>query len=339
MKVRNNPFLLLTVLIILFVTNISAIAQMADSSKRNNPYSPSPVGKTNEKQIVATPSKNTPAEAVLIVQSQEIQNNDNLPTVAQRISKFPRSNESLILSLSEIYKVGIGDVLFVNLENSSQGSSYCTVRPDGKIEFPLAGEDLIVAGQTLGTIEKIIASGITLFPDPKVEVTVREYGSHKITVSGMVENPGAKNLQREAMPLCAIRSEASVNPRATKAIVKRAPLLKLEVYDLHDSATDSVMIYPGNSIEFTSDQQADLGSYYISGEINLSGQKTLNTGITLYQAVIASGGAKGEPKRATIRRKNEKGLFENTEYDLRSIKNGKKADPVLIAGDVIEIRK
>jgi hypothetical protein len=55
--------------------------------------------------------------------------------------------------------------------------------------------------------------------------------------------------------------------------------------------------------------------------------------------VISSSGAKGEPKKATIRRKNDNGLFTNIEYNLRSIKEGKAADPVLQPGDVIEVRK
>jgi protein involved in polysaccharide export with SLBB domain len=149
-------------------------------------------------------------------------------------------------------------VLFINLKNSPQGSRYCTVLANGKIDFPLGGEDLVAAGQTVDAIAEMLASNITLFPNAQVEVKVREYGSHKITVSGMVGNAGDKNLQREAMPVYAIRSEAVVSPKATKAIIKRAPLLKLETYELHDAATDSVMIYPGNSIEFTSDVQASL---------------------------------------------------------------------------------
>ena len=186
----------------------------------------------------------------------------------------------------------------------------------------------------------MLSSGITLFTDPQIEVKIREYASHKITVSGLIENPGEKSLQREAIPLFVIRSEAVVSSKATKAIVKRAPLLKLESYDLRAADTDSVLIYPGNSVEFTVDQTLNItGSFYIAGEINSAGQKEFAAGLTLYQAVIASGGTRGNPKRAVIRRKNQNGLFLNTEYDLRSIKDGKAADPVIDSGDVIEIRK
>ncbi len=325
-NLRSTPLAL-----IVFLISISAASGQA--TNKNNPYSPSPEEKPQEKQFQTESSNSSQMQATFIVQRQ---NTHNRTSVAH--FKIATDAETRSKPPSEIYKVGIGDVLFVNLKNSSQGSHYCTVQPDGTIDFPLAGENLIVADQTADDIEKMLASSITLFPDPQIEVKVREYASHKITVSGMVEIPGDKSLQREAVPLFVIRSGAVVSPNATKVVIKRSPLLKLESYDLRATDTDNVLIYPGNSVEFTGDSNS-LSSYYIAGEINSAGRKELTSGLTLYQAVIASGGAKGDPKRATIRRKNDKGLFENTEYDLRSIKNGKTADPVLQPGDVIEIRK
>ncbi len=323
-NLRLTPFAL-------FMFSISISVASGQATTKNNPYSPSPEGKSKEKPSQDEPSKSGPIQATFIMQ--------NRPSVAQRTFKIAKDAETRSLPPSEIYKVGIGDVLFVNLKNSAQGSRYCTVREDGTIDFPLAGENLIVADQMVDDIEEMLASGVTLFPDPQIEVKVREYSSHKITVSGMVDNPGDKSLQREAIPLFVIRSEAVVSPKATRVVIKRAPLLKLESYDLRAADTDNVLIYPGNTVEFIGESNSVAGSYYIAGEINSGGQRELTAGLTLYQAVIASGGAKGEPKRATIRRKNDKGLFENTEYDLRLIKNGKIADPALQSGDVVEIRK
>ena len=319
---------------ILFLS-LTGFAQIADNSRRNNPYSPSPAGKANEKQLAATPSQKTPIEDTLISQNQESPIMEERQIVAKRTMRVFNGPESNPVSLTEIYKVGIGDVLFVNLKNSSQGSRYCTVGSDGTIDFPLAGEGLVAAGKTVDAIKEMLGSGITLFPDAQIEVKVREFGSHKIMVSGLVENPGEKNLQREAMPLYAISSEAVVDPKATKVVIKRAPLLKLESYDLNDSTTDNILIYPGNSVEFIAVNR----SYYITGEANFTGQREFSDDLTLYQAVVVAGGTKGDPKKATIRRKDNKGLFSSTEYNLRSIKDGKSADPALEPGDIIEIRK
>jgi len=307
------------------------------ATNKNSPYSPSPEGKIKEKQPQAEPANSSPIQAAFIMQGQDT---GTRPSVAQRTFKIAKDAEVRSMPPSEIYKVGVGDVLLVNLKNSAQGSRYCTVQPDGTIDFPLAGENLIVADQTVDDIEEMLASGVTLFSEPQIEVKVREYASHKISVAGMVENPGEKSLQREAIPLFVIRSEAVVSPTATRVFIRRSPLAKSESYDLRAADTDDVLIYPGNAVEFTGDSNSPPPeSYYIAGEVNSAGQKEMTSGLTLYQAVIASGGAKGEPKRATIRRKNDKGVFENTEYDLRSIRNGNTVDPVLTAGDVIEIRK
>ncbi|HQZ98288.1 MAG TPA: polysaccharide biosynthesis/export family protein [Pyrinomonadaceae bacterium] len=267
-------------------------------------------------------------------------NADVRPTIAQTTFKIAKTAEIRTLPPTEVYKIGIGDVLFVSLKNSTQGSGYFTVRSDGTIDYPLAGDVVVVADQTTEVAEEIIASGIKIFTEPQIEVKVRQYGSHKITVSGLVENAGEKNLQREAMPLFAIRAEAVVKPKATKVSIIRGDQLKHEIYDLKDPKTDEILIFPGNTVEFTGDSGSATaaGSFFISGEVISGGQKDLTNGLTLYQAVIVSGGTKGDPKKAVIRRKNERGMFTVLEHNLRSIREGRSMDPFLAPGDVIEIK-
>lgn len=330
------------VIVLIFLACGPVLSQSKPNGSRNNPYSPSPDRKARPEVPAPTPLPLKPATSeVAFVMQIKSAPPENRPTIAQQTFNIAKAAETSALPPTQIYRVGVGDVLLVNLKNSVQGSGYYTVRIDGTIDFPLAGENVVVADQTVENIEEIVASGITLFSDPQIEVKVREYASHRITVSGMVDNPGPKNLQREAMPLYAIKAEAVADPKATKAVITRAPLLKLETYDLRDANTDNILIYPGNSIEFTTEngnlRHTGTVFYFISGEITLAGQKELTSGITLYQAVIASGGTTGPPKKAVIRRKNEKGMFTITEHNLRSIKDGKTADPSLSPGDVIEI--
>ena len=336
-----------TIAILLFAT-AGIISGQARENRKNNPYSPSP-NRTSKPDTApissATPAlpKSGPSDVTFVMQSDtKPVKNDSWPTIAQRTYDIAKKADLRSTPATEMYKIGVGDVLLVNLKNSPQGSGYYTVKPDGTIDYPLAGEEVIVADQTIDSLQEILESGIKLFPDPQVEIKVRQYGSHKITVSGMVENPGEKNLQREAIPLYVIRAEAGVDPRAVKVQITRAPLLKVETYSLKDASTDNTLLYPGNSVEFIGEggsrSTGASGVYFIAGEVVTSGQKDLTAGITLYQAVIAAGGVKGDPKKAVIRRKNDKGLLATAEYNLRSIKDGKAADPALAAGDVIEIR-
>ena len=310
----------------------------ADETIRTRP-APAESPKYSSKRPAAV--KPRPEITVTVNPAKGVAQAETRPTIAKRTYAAAKTVDPRSRPLTGVYKVGVGDVLFVNLKNSARGSGYYTVRANGTIDFPLAGENVIVAGQAVDSIKEILESGITLFRDPQVEVTVREYGSHKVTVSGMVDNPGEKSLQREAIPLFVIRADAVVDPKATRAIITRGPLLKVETCDLRDANTDGILIYPGNSVEFTNENgsRENTGNfYYIGGEVISAGQKQLSSGLTLYQAIVASGGSKGDPKKAIIRRKNDKGVFAIFEHNLRAIRDGKAADPTLTAGDIVEIR-
>lgn len=327
---------------VLITISIFLGSASGQTTSRNNPYSPSP-GRNVKQDVPATPaSRPQTGDIAFVMQTASAAVRDDRPTIGDRPNRATRSNDAAVSNLpSEIYKVGVGDVLFINIKNTASGSGYHTVMPDGTIDFPLAGENVIVAGQTVSSIQATLASGITLFRDPQVEVKVREYASHKVTVRGLVERPGEKSLQREAIPLFVIRAEAGVDGTAAKAVITRAPLLKPEIHELADPKTDNILIYPGNTVEFVSASGSSSPSggshFFIGGEVVSAGQKDLTAGLTLYQAVIASGGAKGDPKKATIRRRNEGGVFTIFQHNLRSIKQGKAQDPTIMSGDVIEI--
>lgn len=307
----------------------------ADAQSRNNPYSPSPGKRPSSPQ---GSRQATPDDGVSFRLTSETASEKPLQepvTIAHAAYKVDKPAAPKSLSPTETYKIGVGDVLYVRLKNAPNGSGYFTVRGDGTIDYPLAGERVVVGDQPLDLAAENIAGGIRLFASPEVEVKIREYGSHKITVTGSVENAGEKSLKREAMPLFAIRAEAVPNAKATKVRIKRAGASAEEVLDLLAPKSDEALIFPGDQVHFFGDAA---GSYFISGEVVSAGQKDLVTGLTLYQAIIASGGAKGDPKKALIRRKNDKGMLAVTEYKLRSIKDGKTVDPLLAAGDIVEIR-
>ena len=323
------------------------LSAQSEGRSRNNPYSPSPNSRPKLSESAPATPIPVPGEVSFVMQSpgkpvtdESRPAPDARPTIAQTTFKIAKAAEARTLPPTELYRIGVGDVLFVDLKNSPQGSGYFTVRSDGTIDYPLAGENVVVTDQTTETVEENIARGIKIFADPQVEVKVRQFGSHKITVSGLVENSGEKNLQREAMPLFAIKAESLVNQKATKVSITRAAELKNETFSLKDPKTDEVLVFPGDKVEFTSEigTANSTGSFFIGGDVVSAGQKDLTNGLTLYQAVIVSGGTKGDPKKAVIRRKNDKGLFTVLEHNLRSIKDGKAMDPFLAAGDVIEIK-
>ena len=269
------------------------------------------------------------------------QSDDENPSIAKKTLEIAKRANTTSLSPTEVYKVGIGDILFINLQNSAKGSTYYTILNDGTIDYPLAGEMVSVAGLTTEEIEEILKSKIKLYENPQISVKIREYASHTISVIGLVEKAGERKIQREAVPLYVVRAEAIVQAKAAQAIIRRTSG-RTETIQLKDAKSDDVLIFPGDIVEFGSgdgkDSAAQANFYYIGGEVLSGGQKEFYQGLTLTQAILASGGLrKASIKKVVIRRKNAQGLLILWLYNLKAIKDGKEPDPVLEPGDTIEV--
>jgi protein involved in polysaccharide export with SLBB domain len=340
-KWLKKPSIFLSIFSVVFVGFIeqaSAQETQTTPTKVNFGYSQNPKTKSKKETVpVSTNAQQTDS-------SENSEQKTENTTVAQKTFDIAKRANLANVSPAEIYKVGIGDVLFVSLQNApSKESNYFTVLNNGTIDYPLAGEMISVAGLTSEEIEDLLKEKIKLYENPQVSVKLREYASHSITVLGLVEKAGVKFLQREAIPLYVVRAEAVVQSKASGVSIKRANS-QTEKFDLKDAKYEEVLVFPGDIVEFTAGDAKSFSSaeippfYYIGGNVAAAGQKDFYAGITLTQAILASGGLKkSDAKKVIIRRKNEQGLLVPTEYNLKEIKNGKLPDPVLQAGDTIEI--
>lgn len=335
--------------------------------KRNSPYSPNPKKKTeveNKTTQTETPKvvdaindvQIVKVEATIPKQTDNPQINGTIPettpiappkqevfesrSVASKTLEIAKRASAIAVSPMEVYKIGVGDVLFISLQNApAKNSTYFTVLNDGTIDYPLAGEMVQVLGLTTEQIEDTLKEKIKLYDSPQVSVKVREHNSHNYTVLGLVEKSGLMVMEREAVPLFVIRAKSLVQAKANRAILKRGS--ESQTIDLRDPKSGDTLIFPNDIIEFTSDE-AEMAKnpqfYYIGGEIVSGGKKDFTNGITLTQAILESGGLKRtNVKKVVIRRKNPDGLLIPNEFDLKSIKDGKIADPVLQIGDTIEV--
>lgn len=350
--------LLLSSAALIFVFNNGQISaqESPNSGRRNSPFSPNPKKKSEivQPQNAANDKKTTNEKVVSIEASNkapagkdniQFQNTEfeNRSAAAKTLEIAKRASSAKLLP-TETYKVGAGDVLFISLQNApAKESTYFTVLKDGTIDYPLAGEMIPVVNLTTDEIETALEGKIKLYENPQVSVNVREHNSHSYTVLGLVEKTGEKFLQREAIPLFVARAEAIVQPRANQVVIKRANS-QTETIDLKDKKYEDVLIFSGDIIEFSAAEEKVQNTplqpqfYYIGGAINSGGQKDFYQGLSLTQAILACGGLKkSSAAKVVIRRKNEEGLLTSISYDLKAIKDGKAADPLLEAGDTIEI--
>ncbi len=248
------------------------------------------------------------------------------------------TNSSNTMLSTQIYRVGVRDVLDVQLpDNPGKNSTLFTVLEGGLLEYPLLGSPIVVAGLTAPEIATLLRQRLKIFDNPAVVVSVRDYASHAVTITGFVVAPGTKTLRREAMPLYVVLAEALVLPEAASATITRqgrAPI----IVDLKDSDLSSTMVTSGDAIKVSGLPVGPTEFFFIGGEISSPGQKPYHAGLTLTQAILASGGTSDNSgSRVRVSRQGAGGLLTTEEYNLRKIQSGKVPDPILQKGDRIEV--
>jgi protein involved in polysaccharide export with SLBB domain len=248
------------------------------------------------------------------------------------------STSSIATISSQVYRVGINDVLDIQLADSpTRNSTLFTVLEGGLVEYPLAGDPITVAGLTTPEIAALVRQRLKLFDNPTVVVNVRDYASHTVNITGFVAAPGTKTLRREAVPLYTILAEALVLPEAARATITRqgrAPF----VVDLKDTNLTYTLVVPGDSIKVSGMPPTPTEFFFIGGEINSPGQKVYHPGLTLTQAILASGGTnRSAGSSVRVSRQGADGRLTTEEHNLRKILSGKIPDPVVQKGDRIEV--
>jgi len=250
------------------------------------------------------------------------------------VAKAPVADDS---TLTDTYRVGVGDVLDIRLLNSAANrSTLYSVIDGGLVEFPIVGAPIPVAGLTTREIQARISSELkrlAIADQSQVAVGVRQYSSHTVVVTGLVGSPGTKSLRREAVPLYVLLAEVQPRLDAARVTIMRAGAAPQSL-DLNDSSALNFIVRPGDVINLTARQQ---DFYYIAGHtIGYPGQKAFQPGITLVQAILAAGGLARDGS-VELSREGTDGHLSTTKLNLKEIKSGKIQDPKLQPGDRVEV--
>ena len=129
---------------------------------------------------------------------------------------------SLLNYSPESYKVGFGDVLFIYVYGETERLSAALargaainpifekiVRDDGTIFYPNAGI-LDVAGKTVEEIRLILTDALSnVLNNPQVDVSVAEFKSQKVILSGSFENVGSVPITTVPQTLTEVISNAN----------------------------------------------------------------------------------------------------------------------------------
>jgi protein involved in polysaccharide export with SLBB domain len=238
--------------------------------------------------------------------------------------------------LTSTYRVGEGDVLDIKPKGAVlPGSTLYTVLAGGLLEYPPLGVPLTVAGMTTDEIADRLDSELRRRGSGAgLTVNTREYVSHTILVSGMVESRGTKVLRREAVPLYVIMAEAQPLKEAGRVIVNSYATGRAVEVRLEDIHQEDLLVRPGDVINVAA---AEPEYYYISGRVPGPGEKQFRRGLTLSQAILAAGGVLKVGRYCAVSRAGADGKLVTLRVDLRHLASGVITDPALEAGDRVEV--
>jgi polysaccharide export outer membrane protein len=195
------------------------------------------------------------------------------------------------------YLLGPQDVLDVAVFGEAELSRSVTVRPDGKITFPLVGE-VLVAGLTAPQLaEKLTVALKPFLKNPRVTVTVSAARPDAVRLwvymVGQVANPGAYELKTGWTVMEAVAQAGGLTPRAA---LRRASLIRrstnvtvpldLERIVVKGDPAANVALQGGDVImvpEF-------LNRVLVWGNVKNPGVFDLNEGARVLDALLAAGG-------------------------------------------------
>jgi polysaccharide export outer membrane protein len=130
------------------------------------------------------------------------------------------------------YVVQPGDILEISVWKEKDLQREVLVRPDGGLNFPLAG-DIIASGQTIDQLQKDITAKLTKFvPDPVVSVAVKQAQGYKIFVVGKVNKPGEFIANRNVDVMQALSMAGGITPFAAENKIKILRRVKGELVSI-----------------------------------------------------------------------------------------------------------
>jgi polysaccharide export outer membrane protein len=160
------------------------------------------------------------------------------------------------LSATKLYRIGPEDVLHVSVWENPELTIDVTVRPDGKISFPLIKE-IQAADFTPMELSDVLSRNLKEYiKDPRVTVIVTQTNSRKIFLVGNVLRPGSYLLRHDMTLLQALSLAGGfttfASPRGMKLIRGaggKQESRSINYYKMIEGTeVDDYMLKPGDTI-------------------------------------------------------------------------------------------
>lgn len=236
------------------------------------------------------------------------------------------------------YRVGINDVITINVAGYKEYSTTATVLLDGTISYPYLGS-IYVNGKTLSEIKDELTKRLSegYIQSPVVTVSLQSSASKRIYLYGEQSGflPFEKDLTvGKALILKGIDKEVfDLKIRRKKG--SGYDDINADIKGIIDGVKKDIPLKPDDILIVKSKD-----FFFIQGEVEKPGKYILKENITVLQAITEAGGIKegglyGEVK---VRRQREKSAgYDDIKVDIKEIRNGLKEDLLLKRDDILII--
>jgi len=242
-------------------------------------------------------------------------------------------NESLL--------IGPGDQLHVQFYDTPELEQHPHVDDAGFAPLIFLGPTSL-AGKTPDQAANLIVSLMIsrhLMSHPQVVVSIEQFATQGVTVSGEVEHPGSYAIATPRTVLDVLTLAGGLNAVADRNIVIQhrgvdGSTLYFVSNDAKVQLNNQVMIRPGDVIVVPR-----VGFVYILGDVGRPGGYPLASNyahVTLLQAISNAGSTNKTAVTSGVRLMRKSGdSYVQVPLHLKKVENGSEPDPVLLPDDVV----
>ncbi len=241
------------------------------------------------------------------------------------------------------YILGPDDRIAILVHNRPELSPELDITREGWITAPLVGQ-VKAAGlsppQLAFKLAELLADGY--LKDPKVDVSVKEYRSQWVVVSGEVRTPGRKALRGGTLLKEVLGEAGGFTDYAGEEIsITRKVHGTGESKTLYLSRTDFESGVSNPSLEHDDTIEVRRADHcYIQGEVNTSGRVRIERGMTLMKVIAqAHGLTDWADRKHVIVLYPEGSVPRERVYNINKIAKGKIPDPVVTGGEHVIVKK
>jgi polysaccharide export outer membrane protein len=246
------------------------------------------------------------------------------------------------------YTIGAFDKIRITVFEMKELETVKRVSENGTITLPLLGE-VAVGGLTPEEAETAIAKMLRdrkLLIDPQVSVSIEEYVSRRVFVTGAITKPGPIDMMGPKSLLDVIGEAGGPNNQAGKKIFVFRPFSKNEerlevdaerlLYDADPLI--NAPLEPGDIIYVPYAQKIAI---YVNGEVrNPSAVEFIrDEPVTVLRAITAAGGTteRANESRVKVHRQLDDGTKQSFTVNLKRIRRGKAEDMQLQRNDIVDV--